>query len=304
MGRFKGKKKKSNLIIYIGLFLISMAFSIKYLYDENLIKNDTLVDILINDNLGSFKNNINDVDFLLKYALNIDLEKEAKVEVPIENREEESVTEQLGINEPIVYIYNTHQDEKYQSAYLEPYNINTTVFMASKMLKEYLENLGVGVIVEENSVSEKLNSLNLKYGSSYKVTRMFLESAKENNPSLKFFIDLHRDSSKYENTTTEIDGESYAKVLFVIGLDNASYANNLALAEKLKSKVEEFNESLSRGILQKSGKGVNGVYNQDFDSNTILIEVGGQYNNIGEVNNTLKILADILASYIKENLNG
>jgi len=52
--------------------------------------------------------------------------------------------------------------------------------------------------------------------------------------------------------------------------------------------------------MKKSGKGVNGVYNQDFSPDAILIEVGGQYNNISEVNNTLKVLAKILANYIKE----
>ena len=55
--------------------------------------------------------------------------------------------------------------------------------------------------------------------------------------------------------------------------------------------------------MKKSGKGVNGVYNQDFHANTMLIEVGGQYNNIREVNNSLKVLARILAEYIKEDLN-
>ena len=36
----------------------------------------------------------------------------------------------------------------------------------------------------------------------------------------------------------------------------------------------------------------------------MLIEVGGQYNNIREVNNTLKFLSEILAQYIKEDQNG
>ena len=55
--------------------------------------------------------------------------------------------------------------------------------------------------------------------------------------------------------------------------------------------------------MKKSGKGVNGIYNQDFNVNTMLIEVGGQYNNISEVNNTLKIFAQVLRDYIKENLD-
>ena len=57
---------------------------------------------------------------------------------------------------------------------------------------------------------------------------------------------------------------------------------------------------LSRGIYKKSGKGVNGIYNQDFSKYTFLFEVGGTDNNIQEVNNSISVLAKILNEYIKE----
>ncbi len=307
MARFKSKKKFNNIFIYLGLFLISVALTIKFLYDNNLVNNNTIVDILISDNLGNYKNNkITDVDFLLKYALNVDLQKEEKPVTKEEENEEkvEVKKEEIKIDttKPIIYIYNTHQEEKYQSGTLLPYNITPTIFMASKMLKEYLEDEGIPTLVEENNIADTLRSMNLKYGSSYKISRMFLEDAKKNNPSLKFFIDLHRDSSVYDKTTTKIDNEAYARILFVVGLDNENYEPNLSLAEKLRDRIKAYNEDLYRGIMKKSGKGVNGVYNQDFDPNTVLIEMGGQYNNITEVNNSLKVLAKILASYVKENL--
>ena len=308
MARFKSKKKFNNIFIYLGLFLISVALTIKFLYDNNLVNNNTIVDLLISDNLGNYKNNkITDVDFLLKYALkNVDLQKEEKPVTKEEENEEkvEVKKEEIKIDttKPIIYIYNTHQEEKYQSGTLLPYNITPTIFMASKMLKEYLEDEGIPTLVEENNVADTLRSMNLKYGSSYKVSRMFLEDAKKNNPSLKFFIDLHRDSSVYDKTTTKIDNEAYARILFVVGLDNENYEPNLSLAEKLRDRIKAYNEDLYRGIMKKSGKGVNGVYNQDFDPNTVLIEMGGQYNNITEVNNSLKVLSKILASYVKENL--
>ena len=58
---------------------------------------------------------------------------------------------------------------------------------------------------------------------------------------------------------------------------------------------------LSRGIYRKKGVGVNGLYNQDFSSNCILIEVGGEENNVLEVENTLDIIAEMLDFYIGEN---
>ncbi len=317
MGKFKAKKKGNHLVIYIGLFLLSIAFTIKYLYQENLINNNTIVDILINDTLGTFKNNINDVDFLFKYAFNTELKNNDKVEKdnPVlespENKEELQIPnnkdDDSSINEekkePIVYLYNTHQEEQFKSGSLEAYNIPTTVLIASKILKEYLADLKIEVIVEEQSVTTLLHSLNLKYGSSYKVSRMLMEEAQKENPSLKYFIDLHRDASSYENTTIQIEGISYARLLFVIGLENPNYKENLAYAENLKAKIEAFNPKLFRGIMKKSGSGVNGIYNQDFSNRAILIEVGGQYNNIEEVNNSLRVLANILAEFIKEDIN-
>lgn len=299
MKKFKSKKKRSKLIWYVGLFLISMSFSISYILREDLVNNDTVIDILLND-FDSSKN-ITDIDFLLKYALNINLSKNEIAFKENTQDNNEDISNEVVSSEPLIYIYNTHQTETYQSSYLENYNISSTVLVASKILKEYLTDLGFNVIVEEDDVAAKLHSLNWKYGYSYKVSRMFLEDTYKENPSLVYFIDLHRDSSVYEKTTTEIDGEKYAKILFVIGLDHDNYEPNLKLAEDLSTILKKYNENLYRGITKKSGKGVNGIYNQDFNENTMLIEVGGQYNNISEVNNTLKVFAQVLNDYIRGN---
>lgn len=308
MQKFKSKKKFNNLIIYFGIFLVSIALSIRYLYMENKINDDTIVDILVNDNFGNYKSSIKDASFIIKYALNLDLLHDSEVveKDEIANKVEINSDKELESDEklPIVYIYNTHQDEKYKNTYVGAHNVSSTVLLASKILKEYLKNEGIIALVEENPVTEKLHSLNWSYGKSYKISRMFMEEAKKSNPSLKYFIDLHRDSSKYDATTTKINNESYARLLFVIGLENMNYMVNLNFAEDLRGRINDYNDSLFRGIMKKSGKGVNGVYNQDFDPNTILVEVGGQYNNIKEVNNTLKIFAKILAEYIKEHENG
>ena len=102
---------------------------------------------------------------------------------------------------------------------------------------------------------------------------------------------------------TEIDGVKYARVMFIVGLEHNNYDANLKLANTLNEKINEINSSLSRGVMKKQGKGVNGIYNQDFSPNGFLIEVGGQYNSIDEVNNTLKVLAKVLFSYISEEQN-
>ncbi len=305
MKRFKARKKWNPLILYFGLFLISVALSIKYLYSHHLINHNTIVSLLIDD---TFNNNtdFSNVDFLLRYALNININNEKTVnsedknDVPLEVP---SVDSSKNL-EPLVYLYSTHQEEKYESPYLGAYNIATGVFQASKILKEYLENENIGVYVEEENITNMIHALNLKYSDSYSVSRILLERRKKEISSLKYFIDLHRDSSAYKKTTTTIDGVSYAKILLVVGLEHENYTKNLQKAEKLQSLIENYNKDLFRGITKKSGAGVNGIYNQDFDENTLLIEVGGQYNNITEIDNTLKILAKILKQFIEEDQNG
>ncbi len=202
---------------------------------------------------------------------------------------------------PIVYIYNTHQTEGYKYNKLQSFNIDYNVKFASYILQSYLEEYSIYSIVEETSMSKTLKENNLIYKQSYKGSRILLENSVKKNPTLKYFIDLHRDSSVYEKTTCQIDNVSYAKVMFLIGLEHDNYEENLELATKLNNKVKAVNPCLSRGIYKKSGPGVDGIYNQDFNKNVMLIELGGQYNTIEEANNTLKILAKILAEYIRED---
>ena len=77
----------------------------------------------------------------------------------------------------------------------------------------------------------------------------------------------------------------------------------MKFTEELNNKLNEKYPGLSRGIYKKKGPGVNGVYNQDFDPNTILIEVGGEENTIDEVYNSCRAISIILTEYIRGDVN-
>lgn len=276
MGNFKSRKKnKKNFRLIIILFIIVIILT-NY-YSKKYPLNNKYMNYLSYDFFSS------------------------KIENKKENSKVKEVFNEVIDKTPIVYIYNTHQTEKYKYEKLASYNIDYTVEIASYMFQSYLEKYNIYSIVENTSMSKTLKDNNLKYKDSYKGSRILLENASLNNPSIKYFIDLHRDSSVYEKTTCEIDGVKYAKLLFVVGLEHANYEKNLNMVTKLNDLLKEKNECLSRGIMKKEGEGVDGKYNQDFNENVILIEVGGQYNYIDEVDNILKILADILNTYIKED---
>lgn len=301
------RKQVLKLVIVVVVVGSSFVFSFKYFYEQIDLKMDDTVYLnsLVRDSFSNYNftdlKRLSSTEFLLKYSFGIDTYKtgvEDVVMLPAVKTETDGDT--LKSNTPVVYIFNTHQTEGYKSNLLESFNINNTVYLASHILGEYLNDLGIGVVVEENSIVDVLNTNGWKYGKSYKASRVLMEEAYKNNPTLNFFVDLHRDSASYERTHIEIEGVCYAKVLFVVGLEHDGYEENLKLAKILNEKIKVKYPGLSRGVLEKKGPGVNGIYNQDFNKNTMLIEVGGQYNYIEEVNNTLKIISQVIYEYLNE----
>lgn len=313
--RFKAKKRlkfhyRIVLFFIFGISAFLKMFDVLYSKYANTINNDQLISFLIEYNLNSKEENnilydvisLNSTDFLLKYTLGVDMKEEnsedlsgieaAYIEDPYEN----------NIEDPIIYLYNTHQTEGYQKSNNASYNITPSVLMASYILRESLNDLGLPTLVETNDISEILRIHNWQYKYSYAASKILLEDAIRKNNHLKYFIDLHRDSMNYEITTATINGKSYAKLLFVIGKDHEGYEKNLAFAEKVNEKIESFHPDLSRGISVKGGSGVNGIYNQDISPNAILIELGGQFNNINEVNNTLEVLAKAIRDVLEEDV--
>ena len=200
---------------------------------------------------------------------------------------------------PIIYLYNTHQTEEYETTTVLDYSIKPTVMISNYILEEIFNENNLGVYVEETSIKEILNNNNWNYSYSYLASRKLLEQRKNEIPSLKYFIDLHRDSLTKDKTTVIINNKQYAKLLFVIGQDHNNYLENLKFTEKINNKLNEKYPTLSKGIYQKGGVGVNGIYNQDFSNYTILLEVGGYQNTPVEVLNSLIAFSECFMEVIK-----
>ncbi len=188
-----------------------------------------------------------------------------------------------------VYIYNTHQKEGYAS--------KETVYNAAYDLKKALENEILEVVVEDGNITEFLNANNYNYNYSYVASRYFIKAELEKHP-YDLIIDLHRDAISKSASTTTINGKKYAKILFVIGKEHDNYNKNYELAQSLHKVVSEKYPTLTRGVLLQEGKNVNGIYNQDLDSNMILLELGANYNTYEEVQNTINLIAPIIGEYI------
>ena len=261
--------------------MITLGVFISYITIKErkiVFDNKEIIDIVIND---TFKE-----DNILKKMTNINtLDKDL---VLLKKDYQEVVSnEKEEIIEPIIYLYNTHQTEEYQTSIIGDYTLNPTVTMTNYILEDIFNKNGYKVYVEERSIKEILNNNNWNYASSYKASRIFLEDIVQKHKSLKYFIDLHRDSLSHDKTTITINDRSYAKVIFLLGLENPNYNENLEFIEKINNKIDEYYPGLSKGIYKKEGPGVNGVYNEDFSNRLILLEVGGYENTTNEVLNTM-----------------
>lgn len=325
----KKNKWKIRYIIYLLIIYLTFSFTFYFLFRDNKSKNnEKLVNFLLsggNVHLLSEYKVSNIVNETMKYFFRIDFtnptsflnyslfQKQEETFVSNTSDEDEETLKRLenysfymedpnkiDVSKPLVYIYNTHQLENYDDENLSIYNITPNVLMASYILKEKLNHLGIPTIVENTNISEFLTINNWGYASSYKATRLLLlEKKAKYSSSLKYYIDFHRDSVSKSSTTTQINGKNYAKVMFVIGLENPNNKENITQATKLNTMITEKYPTLSKGLYKKEGPGVNGVYNQDVDKNCFLIEVGGVHNTIEEVFNTIDILSEILAEFIR-----
>ena len=289
----KRKKKKSIYLIF--LFLLTIYLTYNYLDTKTInIEQKELVKYILNKDKTSY---------LVKKLSNLFIPKNFLKKTYYTNEKKKKLEKELTlINEPIIYIYNSHQTEEYMPTSFVEYSVRPTVEMNNYILEEKFEKEGFTTYVEEERIKEILNKNNWNYAGSYLASRTLLEKRKQEHPSLKYFIDVHRDSLPKSRTTVTINKKDYATILFIVGLENKNYQENLSFTEKINNKLNEKYPSLSKGIYKKEGEGVNGVYNQDFSPRTILVEMGGPENSIEEVLNTSLAFSDCFLEVIKDEL--
>lgn len=272
------------ILILILNFIIIIIFN----------KNDNFFNMVINNSFGNvISKNINLDKYFYKNVWGIYFDNKPVF------KENESLEEILvNEEEKIVYIYNTFQTDQYKSNYFNSYSVAAYVTQASFILQEYLQDLNIGSVVEEESMVKILKENNINYNNSYAASKILLQKRVIEYPNLKYYFDLQLSDYNRDTTTILVDGINYAKILFVVGTDNENYQENQKMAIKLNEILEQINKDLSRGVSLRGGSGYQGVYNQDFSSNALLIQVGGIYNTIDEVNRSLKVLAKVIATYI------
>lgn len=322
--KFHTKRRKKHKLIKILILILVCYFSFEsttyYVLKSQLAtSNEEFLQNMLRDSnhyLLYQKSEKNVIAKIGKYFMDFDLEQPLSLlGVPTveEQKKEEMVfqedpdatfvsnpVEKIDVSSsPQVYIYNTHQTESYSMKTLEPYNITPSVMMASYLMKEHFQKAGIETIVEETNISDYMKEQGYQYAESYVASRTFVESILKKYPDLKLIIDLHRDAIPHDSSTITIGEKNYAKVLFIVGMNNPNYQVNLSLAQSISDLINQSYPKLSRGIMSKSGSNVNGLYNQDLNGNMILLELGANENTIDEVQNTVEAIVPIMSAYLK-----
>ena len=278
--KFISKKRKRRLkykfLFFLLIFILSIYITFQILLKSSIKINDKdFVKIILSNSYSKKNNTINE------------LVKKIKKDYSPVNL--------------LMTIYNTHQTEEYApNTFLEG-QVKPTVMMASYIMEDVFIKNGYSTLVEERSISEQLKNNNWKYYKSYDASRIYIDDTKKNNPTIEYFIDVHRDSLPKDKTTVEINNKSYAKTIFLIGTENPNYQENLDFVTRINNILNEKYPNLSKGIYQKGGRGVNGVYNQDNSKHTMLVEIGGPDNTTDEVLNSTLAFCDAFLEVISKN---
>lgn len=322
--KLKDKFKKMTINL-IGIFIVVEIIYSLFLKINIVTSNEEFMYMLLN-NKNYYQFYIKDHNTLInkgiRFLTNVDiknpksiLENKFKIEentlpvmyttssdeVYVKDKDSEYIKDPIKeeITDPKVYIYNTHQLESYSKKIYEDYNITPNVMMASYVLRENLNNKNIGTVVETSNITDFLNANGWNYSYSYNASRYYLKDALNKYKNLELIIDLHRDAIKKNASTVTINNKKYAKVLFVVGLEHKNYNENLNVVTELNNILNEKYPKLSRGIMKKEGKNVNGIYNQDLNKNIILIELGGMENTLEEVMNTSIALSEVIEEYLE-----
>ena len=283
---FKSKVSRKNKYKKKLILLLISFFAAYFLSKFNIFSSDSFVKILRYISMNNIENN--GINFKGEYLINIGLSTFDDITFSKKVFKQEEIKKETLENK--IYIYNTHQTEEYRT--IENYNLTPTVHTASYILKDMLRDYGIGAIVEDRDLKTDMNSMGYTYGQAYKVSRNWLEDL--NNPNLLLYIDLHRDSINYNLSNINVNGKDYAKIMFVVGT-NYDYQENMNVANSLIREIENINKDISRGVFTRFS-----VYNQDYNKNCVLIEVGGPESTYESVSNSLSVLASAINNYLGE----
>lgn len=191
----------------------------------------------------------------------------------------------------LVGIYHTHTGETYSlTDEVERFDGRPGgVVEVGRVLAEELRNRHGIPTVHTDRVHD------VPYAASYLESFRTAQEMLDEHRSIRILLDIHRDSKKQEeHRTVQINGESCASVLVIVG-SNArqpfpGWEDNLELARKLAATADRLYPGLISGLRVQDGR-----YNQYLHPGALLLEVGAVNGHTEEALRSAGYLADVIA---------
>ncbi|WP_301109632.1 stage II sporulation protein P [Sporosarcina sp.] len=202
-----------------------------------------------------------------------------------------------------VLIYTTHSHEAYEpitkaaDGKIAASHHSENIMKVGSKLKDNLNVNGVTAEQLDLDIVRVMQQEKIPYHRSYAAIRPYVKEKVEKK-SYDLVIDLHRDSLGPSRTTITHENQRYAKVGFVVGKEHPFFEKNLGKAKQLKDQMEQRVPGITREIIIKGGRGVDGKYNQDLDTSMILIELGGVGNTETELNQTISVIGESVSALL------
>ena len=206
----------------------------------------------------------------------------------------------LFCEEPSVLILHTHTTESYTKQgedYKETSSWRTldedyNMLAIGQLVAAALEKAGIGVLHYR-----ELNDYP-SYNGSYIRARQSLREILKENAGIRLILDLHRDAAGEDGnqmrTLANVDGESSAQLMVVIGTNHENYEENLSLGLKLHVQLEQRNPGIMRPLQLRAQR-----FNQDVSGGALLIEVGAAGNSHKEARIAAEKLAEAIVALAK-----
>lgn len=189
----------------------------------------------------------------------------------------------LREGEPSVLILHTHTTESY-TRNGEDYEETSSW----RTLDEQYNMLSIGERVLELLAENGITAIQDRafhdypsYNGSYTDARASMAAYLEEYPTIQLVLDLHRDAVESAGgqlrTVADVNGETSAQLMIVLGANHENYEENLSLALKLHAQLETQAPGITRPLQLRASR-----FNQDLSSGALLIEVGAAGNSHAE----------------------
>lgn len=213
----------------------------------------------------------------------------------------------MSVTGPKVLITHTHATEAYaadrstfydKTASDRSEDTSKNVVCVGEELKKVFESYGIETL--HDTILHDVPSFNGSYAHSLSTVSEYLQKY----PSIQIVFDIHRDSIVYDDNTkaktaTEINGETVAQLMFVVGTDqkglyNPDWRENIKSAMHFQKAISAKHPNLMRHINLRKER-----FNGHTTHSSMIIEVGTSGNSLNEALRGIRLAGECIAEYLK-----